>query len=113
MRVAIIQRSEDYKNAQRYANGLQAAAIQWHCGSAMGASYHFPDLHFTGERTCHLLLTCAEGGQHLSFCDPFCMQIAIYKYVPFLTLPWPAFCFACGCGRDQISELTEQRDGVW
>ena len=110
MRVAIIQRSEDYKNAQRYANGLQAAAIQWH---AIGASYHFPDLHFTGERTCHLLLTCAEGGQHLSFCDPFCMEIAIYKYVPFLTLPWPAFCFACGCGRDQISELTEQRDGVW
>ena len=60
MRIAIVQRSEDYKNAQRYANGLQAAAIQWHCGSAMGASYHFPDLHFTGERTCHLLLACAE-----------------------------------------------------
>jgi len=31
MRVAIIQRSEDYKNAQRYANGLQAAAIHWQC----------------------------------------------------------------------------------
>jgi hypothetical protein len=21
---------------------------------------NFPDLHFAGERTCHLLLTCAE-----------------------------------------------------
>jgi len=95
MRVVIIQRSEDYKNAQRYA--------EWTAGRSHPVAVpwvhhiNFPDLHFAGERTCHLLLTCAEV-------STFRMEIAIYKYVPFLTLPWPAFCFACGCGRDQISE---------
>jgi hypothetical protein len=80
-------------------NGLQAAAIQWQYHGCIILIFQIFTLQAKGHAICYLC-----RGQHLSFCDPFCMEIAIYKYVPFLTLPWPAFCFACGCGRDQISE---------